>query len=163
MGTVVSRRHLRIYYFDDYGQPIDKAPLLSVLMPATRMPFNRKRRARDFCGTSHAMRRELAARLALREARFRTPGFWGVFVLVCPDPRRAAYRSKRGKTPGLQVYLTPGNAYMGSYAAISPMGKVVVGDIMIDRLKRALDEATGFVREVMMRKPGETDKRFLGA
>ena len=130
-------------------------------MPATRMPFDRRLRARDFCTLTHTLRRELAARLAIRQARHKKPLFWGVFVVVCPSRTQAAYRSKRAKTPGLTPRLSPGNAYLGSYAAISPLGKIVAGDVMAPRLKQALMEAQTNVREVMTRKPGESDRRFL--
>jgi len=150
-----------MYYFDDFGLEIDRAPFSSAVMPATRMPFDRRLRARDFCTLTHSLRRELAARLAIQQARHKTPLFWGVFVVVCPNRAHAAYRSKRAKTPGLHLRLSPGNAYLGSYAAISPLGKIVAGDIMAPRLRQALVEAQTNIREVMMRKPGETDRRFL--
>jgi hypothetical protein len=156
-----SKRHLRIYQFDDYGTEIDPAPFSTAYMPATRMPFNRRLRASDYCSLTHQLRQQLAVHLALREAKRKKPLYWGVFVVVCPDRSRAAYRSKRAKTPGLQARLVPGNAYLGSYAAISPLGKIVAGDVMAPRLRQAVAEAEGMIREVMMRKPGEHDKRFL--
>lgn len=154
-------RHLRIFYFDDFAKEIDRSPFSSALMPATRMPFDRRLLAKDYCTLTHALRRELAARMAIQQARRKIPQFWGVFVVVCPDRLRAAYRSKRAKTPGLHLRLSPGNAYLGSYAAISPLGKIVAGDVMAPRLQQALAEAESNIREVMMRKPGETDRRFL--
>lgn len=154
-------RHLRVFYFDDFGKEIDRSPFSSALMPATHMPFDRRLRAKDYCTLTHTLRRELAARLAIQQARRKKPLFWGVFVVVCPDRSRAAYRSKRAKTPGLRPRLSPGNAYLGSYAAISPLGKIVAGDVMTPRLRQALTEAEANIREVMMRKPGEADRRFL--
>ena len=153
-------RHLRRYFFNDSAAEISQEPLCTAIMPAVRMPFGRKR-AKDYCGLEHRLRRLLAARLVFREARRPRPYFWAVFIMVCPERRHAANRSKRGRTPGLQPRLTPGNAYMGSYAAISPLGKIVVGDVMQPSLGRAYREATAHITQIMTRKPGERERRLL--
>lgn len=157
----MSRRHLRIHYFDDYAQPIDTAPVLSVVMPAMWMPIERPRiAARECCGLSHNLRRVIVARMALHEARRRKPTFWGVMLMVCPDSRHVAHRSARARTPGLRAHLTPGNAFLASYAAVSPLGKIVVGDVMTATFREAMRETTEAVRHILMRKPGERDKRL---
>jgi hypothetical protein len=155
----VSARHLRIYLFDDLGCEIDRSPFSTAIMPATRVYGTL--RARDYCSLAHRPRRELAAMSAIREAKRKTPRFWGIFIVVCPDRQLAAYRSKRARTPGLSPRLCAGNAYLGSYAAISPIGKIVAGDLMAPRLRKAIAEAQMNIRDVMSRKPGEPDRRFL--
>jgi hypothetical protein len=149
----MSRRHVRLYYFDAYGHEIPKA-ICSAVMPMFKMPLTRLP-AKRYAGPSHQDRRELAAVLVLNERRRRQPKFSGVLVMACPARDRAAYRSQRGRTPGMRPYLVPTNSYLVSFAAISTMGQVVAGDVMAETLGRAYREGVALIREVLARRPGE--------
>jgi hypothetical protein len=155
-------RHLRIYYVDAYGHEIDRGPICSAVMPKYKMPYTRLP-AKRYSGPSHSHRRNYVALIMLNESRRPKPKFHGIILIACPARETAAYRSKRRRTPGVEPFLVPTNTYIGSFAAISPMGHVVAGDLMLETLPRAYKEAFRCVRDVLTRKPGEEPARGASA
>lgn len=147
----MSRRHLRIYYVDAHGHEIDRG-ICSAVMPQFKMPLTHLPASR-YTGSAHIHRRELCAMLILHEARHQQ--FHAVILIACPSRDQAAYRSERRHRHGRLARLVPTNTYLGSFAAMEPIGRVVAGDIMTATLPRAYQQALSRVRDVLARKPGD--------
>jgi hypothetical protein len=122
-------------------------------MPACRVSTQGKRRAADFVGPGNAPRRDLAVGLVLRHGSRRRASIAAVLLIACPDRTQAAYRSARGRTPGMKVRLTPGNAYQASFAAVTASGRIVVGDLMRATLGQVVREAATYVQEILTAQP----------
>ena len=148
----MSGRHVRVYYFDAFGHEIPRN-ICSAVMPMYKMPISRQP-ARYYAGPANQHRRELAAVLALNERRRKTPKFHAVLVMACPAREKAAF-CVRKKRLGFVPHLVPTNSYLASFAAISPMGQVVAGDVMQETLGRAYREGLDLIRDVLVRRPGE--------
>ncbi len=157
----MNRRHLRIWYINADGKEIDRSPLSSVVLPACRVPLTRKH-AIVYIGASPRDRRELGVRLLFNERRRVKPFFRGVIVLACPDRRVLAVRSRRLRTTGAKVQLTPYNAYTGSYCALAPSGQVVAGDVCEPTLGMAYRCAMVCVRDILRREPVPATAKQMG-
>jgi hypothetical protein len=143
----VSGRHIRIYYFDATGQPMECGTLCSAVMPKFRMPVSRLPAQRYTPPSYVRCRRELAAAIVLKQRNRSKLLFHAVLIVACPDRASAAYRSARYMRP----HPVPTNSYLGSFAALAPAGQLVAGDVTTLTLPRARNEAMGMIQNVLRR------------
>ncbi len=156
----MSRRYLRIWYVNEFGQEIDCSPLCSAILPRCKVPLHR-RVAAEYIGACHRPRRELGVTLLFNELKRNRPLFRGIIIVACPDRRVMAARGKRARTPGIKVHLTPYNSYVGSFCAIAQTGQVVAGDLCEPTLGTAYRTGLRLVRDVLTRKPGQLSARSM--